>query len=299
MVLLATGCGRRTVPVAPTAADGGGDGLAVAAGVTLYQTPGTAPSGSAWTLDVDLAEPGTTIGIVAGRRQVLRGRAYARSRTAADWCRETGAVGCINGGYFGDRKGDLRQIVGLLLEDGVLRSPGKRQTGRKGVRYAKSTLGVDLRGRPDIRWAASRQGGGATLDSYDHAVDGRARTWRPRSAVMCGPRLVASGEAQVCDRSERLVSPGRLPRTFVGYSTERGRPRFVALVVAQTMTYEDAASYIQAHFQSRHGVNCAEAMCLDGGGSTQMAYAQPSGIAEAFPTLTPVPTAIIVRSSTR
>ncbi len=62
------------------------------------------------------------------------------------------------------------------------------------------------------------------------------------------------------------------------------------------MEYADAARFVAGYFRSRHGTPCEAAMCLDGGGSSQLAYANESGISEPASSPVTVPTAVIVRA---
>ncbi len=75
---------------------------------------------------------------------------------------------------------------------------------------------------------------------------------------------------------------------------ENGKPRHLVLGIGTAMTFPDAAAFSPRYFKAAHGSACAEAMCLDGGSSTHMAYRVPTGYADARPALTTVPTAILV-----
>src|SRR5437763_1652346 len=79
-------------------------------------------------------------------------------------------------------------------------------------------LGCTKEGRPRIAWAAGRPGEPQALRSHAApVVTLRGTPWEAEQAVACGPRLIHGGRIEIADRSERLASPGALPRTFVGY----------------------------------------------------------------------------------
>jgi hypothetical protein len=78
--------------------------------------------------------------------------------------------------------------------------------------------------------------------------------------------------------------------------------------IAMQMTYHDVALFLQNYFRKQHNSECAEAMCLDGGSSSQLVYEAPvkskratSPLADddwidARPSHVTVPTALLVVS---
>lgn len=271
----------------------------VALGVTLRAIPSAAGRSDyqAYVLDVDLrAARGR---VVAENPGLNRGVVYAEARSVADWCRRYRAVGGINGGFFGLTDRNRKEIVGLLATGGVVRASGRliRSTRNPGQRFAHCVLGFDAAGIPQIAWATGERGNTARLANYTQPVNAdRPRVWPVDSAVACGPSLIHNARIRVTDREERLVSRGRLRRTFAGYSLQNGRPRHLVLAVAPAMTFSDAADFLQAYFRKYHQSPCAEAMCLDGGASSQLAYRSGSGYADTLLTPVTVPTAVVVTS---
>ena len=118
--------------------------------------------------------------------------------------------------------------------------------------------------------------------------------WAVRDAVECGPTLVHKGRIWITDGAEHLRSPAALPRTFVAYSERQGVPDRLILCATVAMEYKDAAEFCMRYFGREHGIGCWAAMCLDGGGSTQMAYVKERQVISAVPALTTVPTAVAV-----
>jgi Phosphodiester glycosidase len=236
-----------------------------------------------------------------GRRHggTLSGKAH----TVLDWCMKTGSPAGVNGGYFGATAGEYREIEGLLISGGkslgaahwIHPSSGKEA-------YTRTAFAIDQHGNPAIGWAISSGAGRITL--YPSPNEGsKGRGLNPESAVSCGPRLICAGREYVSDKSERLVSARALPRTFLAYDLVHDKPRHFVMGIAMTMTYADAARFLKEYFQRQHHTTCAEAMCLDGGSSSQLVYKDSrkgSGRSEnqlidTRPSLVPVPTAILLK----
>ena len=141
--------------------------------------------------------------------------------------------------------------------------------------YVRSVFGLMPRGEPRITWAATDLGRPQTIRAYatptpDDLSEGIP--WRPSSAIGCGPTLIHDGRSVVTDRSERLVSEGQLPRTFIAYDLVDHRPRHVAFGIANAATFDEVTAQIQDFFSTYEHTSPWAAMCLDGGSSTQMTY---------------------------
>src|SRR3954452_6114583 len=85
-------------------------------------------------LDVDLSCPGVRVEVAAAAPTPrASGCSDGAARTIADWCRTTGAVGGINGGFFGrELTHGRKEIVGLLKLDGELYARAPRYRARSG-----------------------------------------------------------------------------------------------------------------------------------------------------------------------
>src|SRR5207253_50784 len=86
-----------------------------------------------------------------------------------DWCRATGAVGGINGGFFGaEVRPGRKEVIGLLRLGGktFARAPLYRARGSHRVTYAHSTFGVVAGRRPLFDWVVSDPRSMARLLSY-------------------------------------------------------------------------------------------------------------------------------------
>jgi phosphodiester glycosidase len=247
-------------------------------------------------IDVDLSAPGVRVEIAAEEVAVRQGQITGRARTLADWLRVTGAAAGINGGFFGQTVGEYKEIVGLLKVAGKVRAAAPVYRSQStGGRYARCALGFTKGGRPDIAWVTSRPGAPQSLRRHDSpAVSGAGTPWEVYQAVACGPRLIRNGKIQVSDRGERLASPGALPRTFIGYGGLSGGKGRLVLCAATGLEFADCARFLMDYFQSRHGIPCWDAMCLDGGGSTQAGWSETGSILVDPNFGATVPTAILV-----
>jgi exopolysaccharide biosynthesis protein len=251
----------------------------------------------AHVLDIDLKTPGIALKIAAEGTVTTKGRTYGESYTVMEWCRRENALAGINGGFFGANDGFKKEVLGLLVSDGEILSSGRvvRSQTNPDRRFVRCVFGLKPDGTPRIGWAVGRRGRGALLTEYETPLNPTTQSyWTAGSAVACGPRLINGCKIQVSDRDERLVSPPALRRTFVGFDVENGKPRHLVLGIGSAMTFQDAAAFLQRYFRETHGTDCAEAMCLDGGSSTQLSYRIPTGFVDARPTGVTVPTAILV-----
>ncbi len=254
-------------------------------------------------LDVDLACPGVRVEVAAAGAAPRRsGCSFGVARTVTDWCRHTGAVAGVNGGFFGQELGAGRkEIVGLLKLHGQFyaRAPRYRRSPLPirpaPLYYAHSALGFDADGRPAIDWVASDRGRPSRLLAFSRPEGlQEGQPWEIESGLSGGPRLIANGRVAVSDRTERLASSGLLPRTFVGYAAQAGTPRYLVLGVATSMSFQDAAEFLDDYFRRFHGLACAEAMSLDGGPSSQLTYRADGVFHEAQASDVTVPTSLLV-----
>src|SRR4051794_4866931 len=202
-------------------------------------------------LDLDLSCPGVRVEVAAADPTPRRSDCTdGAARTVAEWCRATGALGGVNGGFFGrELGGGRKEIVGLLKRAGELYGRAPRHWDRRGLRghrgsasaagtagssppvaYAHSALGFDRDGRPAIDWVASDPRRPQRLLAFPEPEGLRdGSRWEVESGLSGGPRLIARGRIAVSDRGERLASGGLLPRTFVGYASQAGVPRYMVM----------------------------------------------------------------------
>jgi exopolysaccharide biosynthesis protein len=124
-------------------------------------------------------------------------------------------------------------------------------------------------------------------------LDG-GRPWPTRSSLAGGPRLISDGRVNVADRMERLASPRALPRSFIGYALSRSGRRHLVLATATAFTYQDAARFLEGYFRREYDLPCEEAMCLDGGPSSQLAYRVNGEVRPALKADVPAPTCILI-----
>lgn len=251
-------------------------------------------------IDADLNAPHIRVEVAADDIAIRDGVVTGRVRTVPEWLEKTGAIAGVNGGFFGKRVGeDYREIIGLLKLNGRVRVAAPTYRARpSGNAYSRSALGLRRNGSPRFAWVTSRPGSPQILRSHDSAeFTDPGDTWDVHQALACGPRLIRDGKTEISYRGERLASPGALPRTFVGTAVTPDGTRRLVLCAADGMEFEDCARFLTEYFRRQYGVACADAMCLDGGASTQAAWrgsAKDSQISTELYASTAVPTALLV-----
>ncbi len=268
--------------------------VAVAPGVTFERSAGFQ------TLAVD-SETADIVPMVAAQNVTRQGNNFVGDAfTVREWCEKRGAVGGINGGFFGQSYDDLgtrKQLVQLCIVDGSVVAPGSDtpSTRTPGERYLRSAIGFHTDGSPEIVWATG------TVKNIVRAYGSPTnpdtkKTWTDvRSAVACGPRLYAGNVRRVSDKEERLVSEGALVRAFVAYDADdAGRPRHFVMGRADAATYAQVADFLATFYQTHYKTTPTEAMCLDGGSSGQIVYTDNGRLMDAEATGVRVPTAILL-----
>jgi hypothetical protein len=247
-------------------------------------------------IDADLTAPGVRVEIAADDIARREGRVTGAARSVPEWVEQTGAFAGVNGGFFGHAAGPSHlEIVGLLKVDGRVRSAAPSYQADSGERYARSALGLERDGTPSMAWVTSRPGDPQSLFAHPEPVfRGRGTRWEVEAALACGPRLIREGQPALTFRAERLASPGSLPRTFIGFGGRGERPERFVMCAATGMEFEECAEFLQHYFQEAHGMACREAMCLDGGSSTQAAWRENGAVRAETPFSIGVPTAVLV-----
>lgn len=249
-------------------------------------------------LEVDLQTAAVQPVLVASAVDRHRNNFVGDARTVREWAERFGAIGGLNGGFFGhtyDDAGRRKQIVGLAIARSRVIAPGGMvsSTRQPGEKFLRAAIGFSEQGVPDIAWAAGALRG--PIRRYAEPINpGTGTPWRVGSAVACGPRLFARGALRITDRDERLVSPGKLPRAFAAYDVVNGKPRRLLLGRANAMEFGEVARFLVAYFKRAHGTAPHDALCLDGGPSAQLVYRDGAILHDAEETGVRVPTAILL-----
>ncbi len=272
--------------------------VTVAPGV-VFARSGT-PGDGFQTISLDLAR--ASVRPVVGARNVAREKNnfVGDAFTVREWCERNGAIGGLNGGYFGvtyDEIGSRKQIVQLAVVDGKVVAPGSDTPSSRtpGERYLRSAIGFHPDSTPEIVWATGTVKN--VIRAYGSPTNPTDRKpWKGiRYAVACGPRLYARGVRRITDREERLVSPGGLIRAFVAYDTDAsGKPLHFVMGRADSADYGEVADFLKRFFAEKYRTVPREAMCLDGGSSGQLVYKSGGTLVDAEPTGVRVPTAILL-----
>jgi exopolysaccharide biosynthesis protein len=108
--------------------------------------------------------------------------------------------------------------------------------------------------------------------------------------------LFVNGVKRITDVEERLVHNKSAARTFVAYDTDsEGRPRHFVMGRSDSQTFAQTADFLQDYFQKAYQSRPHDALCLDGGSSSQIVYKNANGsIEDAEPTGVLVPTALVL-----
>ena len=191
----------------------------------------------------------------------------------------TGACVALNGGYFNMETG---VPVGLVIRGGRVEAPPTLGATRDEVRYPVRRGALALGpGGAEIAWVG---GGDAAACRSDGPVPnrpgapGRAPTCRPwdvETAIAAAPVLVRDGRAAVATEAEVFWGShaNRHPRSAVGLAADGA----VWLVVvdgrqplSRGVTLEELAEILL-------GLGAADALNLDGGGSSTLVVRPPGG----------------------
>lgn len=174
--------------------------------------------------------------------------------TAKIMAEKKGAVLAINGGYFSQD----HTSVGLLVRDGKIINPLHRTSWWSIFSLTKGT--------PNI----SKQ-----KEFNKNAL--------PDVALQAGPRLVIDGQIP-------KFKNGRAPRTAIGI-TDNGEVLIVVTQGAGLTLEELAKRFVLSRWDG--GLECNDAMNLDGGSSTQL-FAKIGKLTLDIPGLAPIPNALAV-----
>ncbi len=251
-------------------------------------------------VDIDLDHANAHLTIQTRGIVLVHGRVVGQAYTPRDWLTRLHGLAAVNGGYFGQEDAQERkEFVGLLVQKGRVRHAappllghGSATVARGG--YVRSAFGLTGDGSPQIAWAATEAGKPQGLRVFSSPMGRRGAVWRIVNAVGCGPMLISEGKSVVTDYQERLVSPGPVPRTFVAYDSDGGRPRHLLLGMASGTDFHDLAALIAGYFPRYDGTTVEAAMCLDGGASTQMTYRLNGNLQSPRETGVTVPDAIVL-----
>lgn len=173
---------------------------------------------------------------------------------AAQWQNDTKARAVINGGYF-DEAG---KSLGLRVCDG--KKFGRLHRANWGVFFIKDGKARVLHTRDFLKKHKSLNG--------------------ISQAVQCGPRLVVNG--RMTD-----LKPQTARRTAIGIQRDG---RVIVAVSDGVLTFDEWANL----WARRDGLNCPNALNLDGGGSTQIALKTKKKSLEVIGSW-PVPDVVIIR----
>lgn len=186
--------------------------------------------------------------------------AGADALDASEWRRKTGAMAAINGGFFTPSGQSLGLRMSRRREKAALRA------AEWGVFYV-------------------RRGSARILHTTDWKK--RAQTRRAQGvlvadeAIQCGPRLVVAGQTV-------KLKPQWARRTGIGLQSDG---KVIVAISEAEMSFQAWA----ALWASPRGLDCRDALNLDGGGSTQISVAAAASQGVEVGGLWPVPDAVVIR----
>lgn len=241
-------------------------------GVRAYAAADPSIPLRAWYVSVREGDPEVETRVAVAVDDDLR-------ETPTEFATRTGALVVVNAGYF---RIDLDPAthVGLLMVDRRLLSPALRSVLRDDQRYylARAALGFMDDGRADVAWVSSRDGvlyewpeppanaPGHPVESLD--VEDLA-PWPARDAVAAGPVLVHDGERRITSDEEVFFGsaiPEVHPRTAAGVTAAGD---LILLVVDGRQRDSRGVDLVELA-DIMLDLGCADAVNLDGGGSTAL-----------------------------
>lgn len=218
----------------------------VAEGISYSQRawPGAVPMQVA-IVEVDLKTQGLSIAVSGGDASDT---SEYRSKTTSTYLRESGAVVAINGGYFGPVvavEGQAQDAQGFAKSNGRVVSPAATLE-TAGV--AKAVVCFD---RKQVQILA-------TLACPDRFANGLA----------AGPLLVQAGDVKVDPKNLT-----RHPRSALGVNATGDR-LWLVTIDGRQKGYSEGASFAETALILQ-ALGAANAINLDGGGSTALVYRDP------------------------
>lgn len=297
--LFLPGCAPRTAPTsAVSAATVSTDTLAP--GVVHRAIP-THDGAGIDLVDITLARTRCRLSIQTQGITRADGYVVGVAHTPHEWLTRTHGLLAVNGGYFGaEDKLGRKELVGLLVQQGRVRHAAPPLTGsgsatiRRG-QYIRSAFGLLPDGTPQITWAATESGAPQSVTAYEGPMSRQRTAWKVVDAVGCGPTLISGGKIDLTQYQERLVSPGPEARTFVAYDGPSGHPGHLVIGIASGTDFQDLAVFLSRYFPRYDRTRVQAAMCLDGGGSTQMSYLFNGAVESPRETGVTVPDALVLR----
>jgi len=275
-----------------------GDQLALG---VIHRAIATGPESGIDLIDVDLDRARAHWTIQTRGIRLVNGHVIGQAFTPREWLTRLNGLGAVNGGYFGNYEDEngRKDFVGLLVQGSKVRhaAPPLMGEGSAAIRrgqYIRSAFGLTSSGLPRIDWAATELGRPQALNLYNAPMGKRLTSWRVAQAVGCGPTLITGGKIMVTDLTERLVSPGPLPRTFVAYDDVGGKPQHLLIGIASSADFPTLGAWIHGYFPHYDGSRAQAAMCLDGGASTQMTYSYQGSLESPRDTGVTVPDALVL-----
>lgn len=246
--------------------------LALPEGITILKGENKSLPLKAWVAKIDLDNPNIMV-------RILSSSDKDRKNTPIEFLDETGARVIINGGYFISDKTPA-QHVGLLKTKGLLEEPASHSVIRDSERYfvTRGAFGISYDGYPDIAWCSTNND---SIFEWREPLNNRpgypsksidfknGHHWKMRDAIHAGPVLIDNGKINVSVENEVFFNTpvaGIQPRTAIGYTKDN----HLIMMVVDGRQADSRGVYLQELAAMMKEFDCAEALNLDGGGSSSM-----------------------------
>jgi hypothetical protein len=195
-------------------------------------------------------------------------------------------LACINGGYFGSNQSFSLVKYNNTVSSHNIKSVTRTFNGNNTSYFpTRAAFGVSPTGVPSIAWVYNVGAGNDLIYSYPFPSPNEVNTapqpqpteifpaggvvWNTTSAIGGSPVLIKNSNIQISDKEE-LISINNTtsrPRSAIGYLSN-------GIVVIIAVEGDNAPNYPGINLRDLasllKSLGCAEAMNLDGGGSTSM-----------------------------
>ncbi len=225
-----------------------------------------------WYASIDLTDTTLRVDIVSAKDSD-----HLESLTEITMKNES--ILAVNAGFFRSDDDSIRHI-GLLKENNRILSSAIRSLIYKNRRYftARGAIGISNERSIEITWVSERNDSLFKWPSPIHNSKhqphqpfnlSKAKVWHVDDAVQAGPVLISDGKFNITADEEVFFHPNFTkphPRTAAGIT----RDNRLILLVVDGRQIGSRGVYLEELAKIMQNLGCANAINLDGGGSTSM-----------------------------
>lgn len=261
-LLLLTACAGIRFPAAPPAAFSRSADVVLASGVTYWSETRESPLPQVYhVVRLDLADPAVRLFVSPPND----GPSHFKARTTSDFVVASGALLAVNASYFVPFKAGSRGGDDFVPKAGAHVDPVGKVVVGGAVMAAPQVPEVDPRVNAIL----------CVNPGFVEIRAGETCRWDVIDAVAAGPVLLVDGAEQSFHNADPKYARNRHPRTAFGVSGD-GRTGWIVVVDGRQSVISEGASLpeLTAFFRD---LGAADAINLDGGGSTTLAVADGFG----------------------